>query len=160
VTGIRTSTCAKLRTKALRMVADARGQIVGSWRAVSYELEFQDGSDRAFPLGTNPNGYLIFGSDGRMMTYLEAQGRKVPQTDEERSAAYKTLIAYTGKYRVQGNKWTTEVDGAWNVQWVGTEQERSFTLNGDRLYVVTSWFQGALYNGKTFRGHLTFERER
>ena len=135
-------------------------QLVGSWRIVSYELEFQDGGDRAFPLGTNPNGYLILDSDGRMMTYLEAQGRKAPQTDEERSAAYKTLIAYTGKYCVQGNQWTTAVDGAWNVQWVGTEQERSFTLNGDRLHVVTPWFQGALYNGKTFRGHLTFEREK
>jgi len=135
-------------------------RLVGSWRVVSYELEFQDGSDRAFPLGTNPNGYLILGSDGRMMTYLEAQRRKAPQTDEERSAAYKTLITYTGKYRVQGNQWTTEVDGAWNVEWVGTEQERSFTLNGDRLHVVTPWFQGALYSGKTFRGHLTFERER
>jgi hypothetical protein len=144
----------------LRTVADARAQIVGSWRVVSYELEFQDGSERVFPLGTHLNGYLIFGSDGRMMAYLEAQGRKAPQTDEERSAAYKSLLAYTGKYRVQGNKWITKVDGAWNVEWVGTEQERAFTLNGDRLYVATQWLQIALYGGKMLRAQITFEREK
>jgi Lipocalin-like domain len=91
---------------------DARARIVGSWRVVSYELEFQDGSEHSFPLGTRPNGYLVFGSDGRMMGYLEADGRKAPQTDEERAAAYRTLNAYTGKYRVQGDKWITTVDAA------------------------------------------------
>ena len=50
--------------------ADPQTRIVGSWRIVSYELEFQDGSERRFPFGTHPNGYLIFGADGRMMSYL------------------------------------------------------------------------------------------
>jgi uncharacterized protein (DUF58 family) len=52
--------------------AEARARLVGSWRLVSYELEFQDGGEHRFPLGTHPNGYAVFGSDGRMMTYLEA----------------------------------------------------------------------------------------
>ncbi len=140
--------------------ADARKRITGSWRVVSYELEFQDGSEHRFPLGAHPHGYLVFGSDGRMMAYLAADGRKTPQTDEERSAAYRTLIAYTGRYRVQGDKWITRVDGAWNVEWVGTDQERSFTLDGDRLSVVAQWNRNALYGGKMTRGRLTFEREK
>ena len=139
--------------------ADARAPIVGSWRVVSYELEFQDGSERKFPLGRRPNGYLVFGADGRMMAYLEADARKAPQTDEERSAAYRTLMAYTGKYRVQGDKWITKVDGAWNVAWRGTDQERSFTLSGNRLTVVAQWNKNPLYGGKMTRGHLTFERD-
>ena len=94
-----------------------------------------------------------------MMTYLEADGRKAPQTDEERSAAYRTLNAYTGKYRIQGDKWITKVDAAWNVEWVGTEQERSFTISGNRLNVIAQWNRNALYDGKMTRGHLTFERE-
>jgi len=140
--------------------ADARARIVGSWRIVAYELEFQDGNERRFPLGSDPNGYLVFGTDGRMMAYLEANARKAPQTDEERSAAYKTLIAYTGKYRVQGGKWITKVDGAWNVEWLGTDQERSFTLSGDRLDVIAQWNRNALYAGRMTRGHLTFERDK
>ena len=140
--------------------ADARARISGSWRVVSYVLEFQDGSEHRFPLGAHPNGYVIFGSDGRMIAYLEADGRKAPQTDEERAAAYRTLNAYTGRYRVEGDKWITRVDGAWNVEWVGTDQERSFVLDGDQLNVVAQWNRNALYGGKMTRGHLIFEREK
>ena len=139
--------------------ADARARIVGSWKVVSYELEFQDGSEGRFPLGRHPNGYLVFGADGRMMAYLESDARKAPKTDEERSAAYRTLMAYTGKYRVQGDKWITKVDAAWNVEWRGTDQERSFTLSGNRLTVLAQWNRNALYGGKMTRGHLTFERD-
>jgi hypothetical protein len=139
--------------------AAARSRIAGSWRIVSYETEFQDGGERQFPLGVHPNGYLVFGSDGRMMAYLEADGRKVPRTDEERSAAYRTLLAYTGRYRVRDDKWITSIDGAWNIEWVGTEQERSFALDGARLNVVAQWNPNALYGGRVTRGHLTFERE-
>ena len=139
---------------------DPRARIAGSWRIVSYELEFQDGTEHRFPLGAHPNGYLLFGSDGRMMTYLEAEGRKAPQTDDERSAAYRTLNAYTGRYRVQGDKWITTVDGAWNVEWVGSEQERTFALDGDRMSVVAQWNRNVLYGGRMTRGHLIFEREK
>lgn len=140
--------------------SDTLARIVASWRIVSYELEFQDGGAHLFPFGAHPHGYLVFGSDGRMMAYLEADGRKAPQTDEERAAAYRTLIAYTGKYRLQGDTWITKVDAAWNVEWVGTDQERAFTLKGDRLDVVAQWNRNALYGGRMTRGHLTFERER
>ncbi len=137
-----------------------RAHLVGSWRLVSYELEFQEGGERLFPLGDHPNGYLILGANGRMMAYLEAAERTAPRNDEEQSAAYRTLLAYTGRYRIQGEKWITRVDGAWNVQWVGTEQERFFTLEGDRLSVIAQWNPNAFHSGRMTRGHLTFEREK
>ena len=139
---------------------DARARITGSWRVVSFELEFQDGSERRFPLGTHPNGYLIFGADGRMIAYLEADKRTSPKTDEERAAAYRTMNAYTGRYRVEGDRWITRVDGSWNVEWVGTDQERSFAVDGDRLTVVAQWNRNPLYGGRMTRGILVFEREK
>jgi hypothetical protein len=139
---------------------DARTRIVGSWRVITYELEFQDGGERKLPLGTSPRGYLVFGQDNRMMAYLEASGRKAPRSDEERSTAYRTLIAYTGKFRIDGDKWVTKVDASWNVEWVGTDQERHFTLDGDRLTVRAQWNPNPLYDGRMTRGRLTFERER
>ena len=139
---------------------DARSRIIGSWRILSYEFEFQDTGERRPALGAHPNGYLVFGADGRMAAYLEADGRKAPRTDAERVAAYRTLLAYTGKYRVQRDKWITTIDGAWNVEWRGTDQERFFTLTGDRLSVVAQWNPNPLYDGRLTRGHLTFEREK
>ena len=149
-----------------QFAVDAQGgagdgaRLLGSWRVVSYELEFQDGGERVRPLGPHPNGYVIFGADGRMMAYLEAAGRTAPRSDEDRAAAYRTLNAYTGRYRVEGSKWITRVDGAWNAEWVGTDQERSFTFTGDQLNVITQWNPNPLYAGRVARGHLAFERER
>src|SRR5262245_64286807 len=40
---------------------DDRGGLVGSWRVLSYEVEFQDGSPSTHPPGPKPNGYLVFG---------------------------------------------------------------------------------------------------
>lgn len=140
--------------------ADVRARLAGSWRVVSYELEFQDGGARVLPLGPHPNGYLILGADGRMMAYLEAAGRKAPRNDDDRAAAYRTLNAYTGRYRVEGSKWITKVDGAWNAEWVGTDQERFFTLTEDLLNVIGQWNPNPLYAGRVARGHLTFEREK
>jgi lipocalin-like protein len=139
---------------------DAATRLLGSWRVLAYEFEFQDGGERARPLGTSPNGYIILGSDGRMMAYLEASGRTPPRNDQERADAYKTMNAYTGRYRVEGGQWFTKVDGAWNVEWVGAEQARSFVLAGDRLTVTGQWNANPLYGGRIARGHLTFEREK
>jgi ABC-type Fe3+ transport system substrate-binding protein len=47
--------------------------------------------------------------------------------------------AYTGMYRLEGDKWLTKVDVAWNPEWVGTEQTRFFKLDGDRLHVTSTW---------------------
>jgi len=138
---------------------DVAPGLVGSWRVLSYELEFQDGGERGLPLGARPNGYVILGSGGPMMAYLEASDRKPPRNDQERADAYRTMNAYTGSYRVEGNRWVTTVDGAWNVEWVGGEQARLFELKGNRLAVTTQWNANPLYGGRIARGRLTFERE-
>ena len=70
------------------------------------------------------------------------------------------MNAYTGRYRVEGDKWTTRVDASWNVEWTGTDQERTFVVDGDRLKVVAQWNRNALYGGKMTRGILIFEREK
>jgi len=138
--------------------AQDHAPIVGTWKVTSLELQFQDSGERLTPLGAHPHGYMIFTPQGRMMAYLEADGRKVPTTDEEVVAAFRTLNAYTGKYRVEGNKWITKVDGAWNVEWVGTEQERTFELKGNNLSVTTPWIPNPLRGRRLVRGYVTFER--
>lgn len=57
--------------------ANEAARLVGSWRVLSYEFEFQDGGERVQPLGSRPNGFVILGADGRMMAYLEASDRSL-----------------------------------------------------------------------------------
>ena len=78
--------------------ADDRAALIGIWKLVSWETEWQDGSERAPIYGKKPKGYIIFTAQGRMMAVLEAEGRKVPQTDEESAAAFRSMTAYWGVF--------------------------------------------------------------
>jgi hypothetical protein len=119
--------------------ADDRAQIHGVWRLVSYEVEIQATGQKDLPMGQNPTGYVIFTPEGRVMFTLTAEGRKPAKTVEERANLLSTVVAYTGTYRLEGDKWITKVEVAWNPEWVGTEQTRLFKVVGDRLQVLTPW---------------------
>jgi hypothetical protein len=142
---------------AVPALGDEGTKVVGTWKLVSFENEFQDGSERRPMYGKNPTGYIIFTPDGRMMAIFEAEGRKAPQTDEERAVAFRTMIACTGIYRLEGDKWVTKVDVSWNPAWNGTDQVRFFKLDGDRLQVISAWVMSPNL-GKMTRGVLTWER--
>jgi Lipocalin-like domain len=68
-----------------------------------------------------------------------AEGRKPPQTAQYRADLLNGMAAYTGIYRIEGDKWITKVDVAWNPERVGSEQARFFRLEGDRVYVTSTW---------------------
>jgi hypothetical protein len=139
--------------------ADDRARILGIWKLVSYEAEFQATGEREPTLGKNPTGYIIFTPEGRAMFILTGDGRKAPKTDQDRADLLKSMFAYTGMYRLEGDKWITNVDVAWNPAWVGTEQVRFFKFDGDRLQVMSAWVQSTVRPEKgTARAIITFER--
>jgi len=113
--------------------------IVGSWKLVSYVVEIQATGQIEPVMGQKPTGYVNFSPEGRVWFVLTAEGRKPAKTAEERAQLLSTLVAYTGAYRVEGDKWITKVDVAWNPEWLGTEQTRTFKLEGERLQVLTPW---------------------
>ena len=116
-----------------------RGKVVGLWQLISYEIEVQTTGEKAPVMGQKPTGYANFSPEGRVFFVLTGEGRKPAKTDEERAELLNTLVAYTGTYRIEGDMWTTRVDVAWNPAWVGTEQARSFRIDGDQLQVLTPW---------------------
>jgi len=139
-------------------IAEDPAKLIGIWKLISSEIELQNTGERIYTLGKNPIGYLILTPEGRMMAFLEKDGRTPPKTDEERAAAFQSMVAYTGIYRVEGDKWITKVDASWNPVWRGTDQTRFFKLEGDRLSVVTTWQPNPLVNGKMARAILSWER--
>ena len=93
------------------------------------------------------------------MAVIEAEGRKTPSTDSDRAALLKSLIAYSGRYRIEGNQWITSVDTAWNPAWDGTDQVRTFQIVGNRLTVTSTWQAAVNFPGSPLsRGSLVFER--
>jgi len=116
-------------------LAEVKDQIVGTWKLVSVMYEDQQTKELTPVLGQNPKGSQIATADGRWFALVTAEGRKVPQTDEERAQALRSMIAYSGRYRVEGDKVITKVEIAWNESWVGGEQVRFVRFEGDKLYI-------------------------
>ncbi len=140
-------------------IADDRAKLVGIWKLLSFETEFRDGSPRRAVYGQNPTGYIIFTAEGRMAAIIEGEGRKPAKTDEERAALLRTMFAYSGLYRLEGDKWITKVDVSWNPAWNGTDQLRFYKLDGDRLQVTSMWQPNVNLPGSPVsRGVLLFER--
>ena len=124
---------------ALPSLADDRGQLIDVWKLQTYEIEFQDTGERITPMGVHLNGYGTFTPEGRTIAIVTAEGREVPKTDADRAAAFKTMISYTGTYRIEGDHWITKVDVSWNESWVGTEQIRFYSVDGDTLSITSNF---------------------
>ena len=74
------------------------------------------------------------------------------------AAAFRTMFAYTGRYRLEGDVWITKVDAAWREEWNGTEQTLTFRFEGERLLVIAAWQPSRNQPGRNVRGILTWER--
>jgi len=141
--------------------AGDRDKVVGVWRLVSYEVEVQATGEKSPVMGEKPTGYVAFTSEGRVFFVLTGEARKAAKTDRERAELLNTLVAYSGAYTVEGDKWITNVDVAWNPEWVGTKQVRDFKLQGERLMVLTPWRVVPNWADKGMtRSIVTFERSR
>lgn len=141
--------------------ADEGNKVQGIWKLVSYEVEVQTTGQKLPVMGEKPTGYAIFSTEGRVFFVLTGEGRKSAKTDQERAELLNTLVAYSGIYRIEGDKWATKVDVAWNPDWVGTEQVRTFKLDGERLSVLTPWRMMPNWADKGMtRSIVTFERSK
>jgi hypothetical protein len=133
--------------------------LVGTWKLVSCFMEDVETKERKPVWGEHPNGYIVLTSDGRWIVVQTAEGRKAPQTDEERAAAFRSMLAYSGNYRTEGNKIFIKVDIAADESWNGTEQVRYFRLEGDRLHIEAAPQPYANFGGKVMRGILIWARD-
>ena len=133
--------------------------IVGTWSLVSAVYEDAATGERGHPLGLHPRGAQIATPEGRWIAVVTADSRPVPATDTERAAALRSMIAYTGRYRVEGDRIVTKVEAAWNEAWVGTEQVRIMRIEGDLLHLEGPPQPHPNLAGRAVRVIITWRRE-
>jgi Lipocalin-like domain len=63
------------------------------------------------------------------------------------------------EYRIEGEKFITNVDVAWNPAWVGTEQVRFWRLQDGKLHITSAPIPNPNKPGNTMIGTLIWERE-
>ena len=140
---------------------DLAEKIIGTWELVSYQVEDKATGALIDAMGSAPRGRVIFTRDGWVAFNLEGTERKPAETDADRAALMQTLVAYIGRYRIEGDQWITQVQTAWAPEWVGTEQRRSITVNGDEANVTTPWRIMPNWDaGRLSRSIIRFRRAR
>jgi hypothetical protein len=77
----------------------------------------RDSSDRPEKAcyGTELDGIRDFYRDPSLIP-RDGEARKPAKMVQERADLLNTLVAYTGTYRLEGEKWITNVDVAWNPE--------------------------------------------
>ncbi|MES2906605.1 MAG: lipocalin-like domain-containing protein [Pseudomonadota bacterium] len=142
-------------------MADAAdiSQLAGTWKLVSFVMVDEETKKQEPLYGAHPNGYLILLPEGRMMTVITGENRKSkPETDEDRVAAFKSMLAYSGTYKVDGDRFVTKVDTAWNQSWVGSDQKRTYRVEGDQLTIISMAQPAVNFENRMMHGELVWQR--
>ncbi len=137
-------------------------ELFGTWKQLSGRyVDVETGEERV-GLSKAPNGYIHFSREGRLFNVTVDSARSRPAgaavTAAEAEALYRTIIAYTGRYFIEGNRLLFDVDVSWNESWTGSRQERTWELQGDRLLISARIINPM--TGKPAVHRLVFEKER
>lgn len=110
---------------------------LGTWKLLSVIREDLVTSEKVNDLGSNPQGYLNYSADGRMMVIIVSGERKKPlsqvRTAAEEIALFKSMNSYAGSYTIQGKQIIHHIDISWNQSWTGTHQTRDYRFMGNKL---------------------------
>jgi Lipocalin-like domain len=139
---------------------DTSARLLGSWRLISFQLKVvgEEGEPKDI-FGPNPIGRIIFSPEHHVVVFISRAGRRPPTSEAESAALLSSMTAYTGKFRLDGDKFITQVEGAWNEVYNGSEQVRYFELKGDKLTIRTPEQQSGILIGKRTIATLVWERE-
>src|ERR1700754_432559 len=117
--------------------------ILGTYRLVSEQRTIVD-TKEVIP-GTGARGYITYGEDGRMIVLIVRQPRPRPEgpekiADQQRIELFRTITAYAGTYKFDGNTIEHNIEISMNEVWSGTKQVRSVRREGDHLIYSTPPF--------------------
>ena len=118
----------------------AESDLYGTWKLVSLNSKLMDTGQMDQPRGKAPTGYVSFTPDGRVTGMIVSEKRLKPEsrdklTDQQRIDLFKTMNAYAGSYKLEGNKLTYRFDLTHDAL---TERAslREIKIEGRRLTMV------------------------
>jgi hypothetical protein len=111
------------------MAAPEPRSLHGSWRLVSWTIEYALRGVTAFPFGEDADGLLIYGSDGWMSATL-ARRQRTPLTEP---LARHEYLAYVGRWWLEGSTIVHDVVQSMNPVLIGTLQRRLAALHEQGL---------------------------
>jgi hypothetical protein len=144
-----------------RTQAQTTNQLAGTYRLISDKQTVVATGEVTEPLGKAPQGYVMYGRDGRMMLLYLADKRSKPSgvattTDQERIDLFKTMLAYSGTYDFDGKTVIHHIELSGNPALAGTNQVRNVTLDGRKL--ILRFTAPAPSTGIVSKAEITLEK--
>lgn len=133
-----------------------RPGLAGVWRLLDFKRTFSDNGETVDMMGPEPRGVLLLTESGRISVLVTSGAR---DAEAGPAALFASLMAYSGRCAVEGERFVTNVDVAWHPSWVGTEQVRFYELDGDELRIVTAEQTHPSFPGRLGRAILRWRRE-
>ncbi len=141
----------------LLVAANAQAQsLVGTYKLISFTSKFDDGTSYEF-LGTQPAGFAVI-TPKRFTTILTSTDRKPGNNADAKLALFGSMIAYSGPYTVEGSRLIVDVDVSWNQAWNGKKEGRTWSLEDDKLILVSDLAPSVKDPSKMARGHLVWQK--
>lgn len=127
--------------------------IVGAWTLQSFtERDIKSGA-LSHPMGQEPKATVIYTDSGHVATIFTATGRNAPDgprpTDAEAVHLFRTMVAFSGRYEINGSELIYYPDVTWNEAWNGTRQVRYFEMADELLRIRSEPAGSALVNALT-----------
>jgi hypothetical protein len=140
---------------------DLASSIVGTWKLTSFVRKEVATGKTAATYGEHPSGYAYYTKGGHFLIFAVAQDRKKNEkadpTDAERMELFKSMFAWGGSYKTEGNKVVYNVDVAWVPSWVGTTRTYQVEMASNKLTVTTPPFK-SVTDGQDIVVVTTYER--
>jgi len=137
-------------------------KLVGTWKLVSASSTSSTGERSETPYGPSPVGFLTYTEDGRVTALISYGGRKLLSGGggtvaplEEQAEAFKTFLAYAGRYTLSGDKVTHYIEISSIQNYVNRDLVRNVKFQGDRIILVTT---PTSVNGKIQTVELIWQR--
>ena len=119
-------------------------RLEGTWKLVSASSSTAGGERNDAPFGSSPAGFLTYTQDGRVAAMISYGGRKrLSSSDslsapvDEQAEAFRTFIAYAGRYALDGDKVIHHVEVSSIQDWVDTDLIRRIKFEGQRIVLAT-----------------------
>ena len=109
----------------------ANDKLVGTWKLVSASSTTSTGERKEAPYGPSPVGFLTYTADGRVTALITLASL------EEQAEAFKTFLAYAGRYTLNGDKVTHHIEISSIQNYVDKDLVRSVNFQGDQIILVT-----------------------
>lgn len=121
-----------------------KNDLLGAWHLQSWKIFYSDSERVSHPFGESPVGMIVYTDDGWMSACINHGDRHLLPSDQAfrridaklLAESYLSYFHYAGRFSIAGDVVTHRVTQSLNPNFVGSEQQRTATLNGESLLLA------------------------